>query len=35
MGSIEADNTNAPVVQDILKCFQVDGADDYQAKTDK
>jgi len=35
MGSIEADHTTAPVVRDILKCFEVDSADDYQAKTGK
>jgi len=35
MGSIEADHTTAPVVRDILKCFQVDSADDYQARADE
>jgi len=35
MGSIKADSTSAPVVQDILKCFQVASAADYQARADE
>jgi len=35
MRSITANNTQTPVVQDILKCFRVDSAEDYRARADE